>query len=96
MSRRKLQAIASGFKNYIFPNATIEELANVRAKICSKCPDMKSSMKFKVLDLIKALSQNSEKVETKEIIKGAGCGICKCYLPAKVRQTLESCPLDKW
>lgn len=92
----KFSAICQGFKNYVFPSETFEELAKVRAKICAECPHMEERMEFKVLDLVKALSQNSEIIPTKEIIHGAGCKLCKCFLPAKTRQLFESCPDNRW
>lgn len=80
-------AIASGWKNFIFPSKTMEELAKTRAEICSTCPSFVKEHKFK-----KWLPEDNTTTE----ITGAGCEHCSCYLPAKVRQVLENCPEKKW
>jgi hypothetical protein len=84
---RKLRAIVSGFKNYRFKNEYFENLAKERAKVCAACPEANPEHPFKLL-----LDDNV----TVEPIKGMGCKICNCYLPAKVRQAFEGCPLKKW
>lgn len=28
--------------------------------------------------------------------KSKQCGVCRCYLPAKVKVPAESCPINKW
>jgi hypothetical protein len=39
----KLQEIYNGWKNYVFPNKKIEELAKNRAQICVKCSDLNTT-----------------------------------------------------
>jgi hypothetical protein len=38
-----LEEIYNGWKNYLFPNLQIEELAKKRAVICVNCPKLKSN-----------------------------------------------------
>lgn len=87
MNEKTLRAIVSGWKNVIFKNKDIEELANVRAKICAGCPHANPEYPFK-----KFVPQEKRI----EIIKGLGCDICGCVLSAKTRQVLTSCPKGKW
>ena len=39
----RLEEIYNGWKNYIFPNKEMEELAKKRAAICVDCPKLKSN-----------------------------------------------------
>ena len=52
-------------------------------------------------------SEEVEKIATNRIItcldctdhfqeKEKKCGICKCYMPAKVRNLKSTCPIKKW
>lgn len=88
MNINTFNAIISGWKNVIFKNKDIEELANVRAKICASCPEANKKYKFKQF-------LPGEKIATKEI-EGLACNVCGCPLSAKIRQVLENCPQDKW
>ncbi len=91
MSTSKLTSILSGWKNFIFPTPEIEELAKVRAEICSQCEYSDMEYPFKAFI--------PEKVKNKEplpIIKGAGCTQCGCPLSSKLRSVKEKCPKDKW
>ena len=83
MSELNFKAIASGWKNFIFKSKYHEELAISRAKECSNCPNFEKEHKFK-----KWLPEDNRTEE----INGAGCKLCPCYLPAKVRQVFEKCP----
>lgn len=83
---RNLRAITEGFKNIIFRNEEVEEIARHRASICSKCEHFNREHPFK-----RMLEDDSI-----EEIKGAGCNICECFIPAKVRQMLQGCPEKKW
>lgn len=87
MKLRKLQAITQGFKNFIFKSEYHEAIAFERAKICTKCPQFNKDYKFK-----KWMPEDNSITP----ISGAGCQICGCYIPAKVRQLLEGCPEKKW
>lgn len=83
MNLKKFQAITQGFKNFVFANEYIEQLATERAKICADCPHANPEYKFK-----KWLPEDNKT----EQISGMGCNLCGCLLSAKVRQMLESCP----
>ena len=82
---KRLAAIVSGFKNYMFPNKEMEEVALQRALICAACP----------LAEVTILKQLLSDVNIKEI-EGLKCSVCGCILSAKVRQAYESCPKEKW
>lgn len=87
MNLKKFNAIAEGWKNFVFPSKNIEELAKVRAEICSGCPHMTTDYPFKnILPEEKRI----------EIVKGVACGLCGCPLQSKLRVPLESCPEKKW
>jgi len=81
----RLKAIVQGFKNYVFPNKEIEEIAIKRATICATCPAAVETMMKQLLpdDSIKEIT-------------GLKCSDCGCILSAKVRQVFESCPQKKW
>jgi aspartate carbamoyltransferase regulatory subunit len=81
----RFKAIVSGFKNYVFPNKEIEELALKRATVCAICP-------FAVETKMKQLLPD----DTIKEIDGLKCSDCGCILSAKVRQIFESCPQNKW
>jgi len=87
--RRKnvVNEIVSGWKNVIFPSKEIEELARVRARICSDCPFADLHFKFKKF---------SPKEKALKDIKGLGCTKCGCPLSSKVRSVMSSCPEKKW
>lgn len=84
MNPEKLNHIISGWKNVVFKNKDVEELAIVRAKICSECPHANPNYPFK-----KFLPEEGGKTK---IIEGMGCNLCGCPLSAKVRAVLDSCP----
>jgi hypothetical protein len=65
----QLNEIISGWKNYIFPNKQVEELAIERMEICLGCDKLKDNKR---------------------------CGVCGCFMPAKVRSVKSTCPLKKW
>lgn len=81
----RLMAIISGFKNYVFPDKNIEEIAHKRAAICAACP-------LAVTTMMKQLLPDDSIKE----IEGLKCSECGCILSAKVRQAYESCPKNKW
>lgn len=68
----KLEEILNGWKNYIFPNKKVEELAKKRISICLN------------KQICKKLSNRNY------------CGICNCYMPAKVRNPKSKCPKNYW
>lgn len=83
MDLKKLQAIKQGWGNFLFPSPEIEELANVRAKICSSCDKAVDDYPFK------HFLPEEKRIE---IVRGLACGACGCPLSAKIRQVVESCP----
>lgn len=80
----KLARITNGWKNYMFTNPLVEELAKVRSEICADCDQAKES------EFLKSVLGKVEKVS------GMICDNCKCPISAKVRSVKESCPLDNW
>jgi len=80
----KLANIIDGWKNYLFENKDVEDLANERAHFCAKCPFAVEGL---VTDLI-----DDDIVD----IKGMVCDKCHCPLSAKLRSVEESCPIGKW
>jgi hypothetical protein len=91
MNLNTLSAIISGWKNFTFESPKHEELAKVRAEICAACPHANPEYKFK-----KYIPEAVSKSEKIKIIEGLGCDKCGCPLSAKVRQTIDSCPIEKW
>lgn len=65
----RLSEIISGWKNYMFPNKEVEEIAIKRMETCINCDRLKPDNR---------------------------CGICGCFMVAKVRSLKSTCPLDKW
>lgn len=89
MKPNKLKLILDGWKNFTFPNKDVEELAKVRAEICSTCPHANPEHPFK------HFTPEEGRIEK---IKGLGCDLCHCPLSSKLRAVLESCPdkPSKW
>ena len=83
----KLKLILDGWKNFTFPNSQVEELAKVRADICSECPHANPEYPFK------KMIPEEGRIEK---IKGLGCDKCGCPLSSKLRAVMEKCPLNKW
>ena len=81
----KYLGIISGFKNFMFPNKEMEELALERSKICSECS---SAVETKIKQL--------QMDDTIKEIEGLKCADCGCILSAKVRQKFDNCPQKKW
>lgn len=69
INMNKLLEIYEGWKNYVFSNKKVEELAKKRMEICVKCD--------------KLTERNY-------------CGLCGCYMPAKVRSRKSNCVAEKW
>lgn len=87
---KRLKEILDGYKNYTFPSPTVEELAKVRAKICSQCP-FDGMVKDTILKVIlRDGGQDFQKTE------GYFCRHCKCPLSAKIRSIRSSCPKKLW
>ncbi|TXK78694.1 hypothetical protein [Mesonia sp. K4-1] len=80
-----IKDILNGWKNYVVPDAIIDQEAEVRAEICASCPFAKKG-KFS------AMLRDYKFHE----IEGHYCGKCKCPLSPKVRSKNEKCPLNKW
>jgi len=89
----KFKNIVEGWSNLAFKNPIVEELANERATICSKCPfSIHSSWVEAVVK-----SVGGKNVTTGKLIKkGMVCSKCKCPIAAKSRALLEECPEKKW
>jgi hypothetical protein len=85
-SIEKLKRIAEGWKNLTFKTPTVEELAKIRAEICSEC-------EYSVDSIFEMFSKEHRKIIKK---KGIICADCKCPIAAKVRSTKEKCPQNKW
>lgn len=79
----KINAILSGWKNFISKSEVTEATAKTRAAICAACPNAKQG---KLLAFI-----NDSLTE----IQGAYCNTCGCPLSAKVRSN-DICPENKW
>lgn len=60
-----------------------------RVEICYECDYIKFQNKLK-----RYIPKH--KVSEVESVKGAICGACFCYLPAKIIEPLAKCPQDKW
>ncbi len=85
-SESNFAAIVEGFKNFAFPSEEMERIAIERADTCSRCDYFNPKHPLR-----KIMPDDSI-----EIISGAGCGQCGCFLPAKVRQMIQNCPEKKW
>lgn len=85
-SVKKFQEIANGWKNVVFKSPAVEELARVRAEICSECPHAVPATWLEGL---------GDKIEQ---IKGRKCNLCGCPLSAATRSVGKSCPHNppKW
>lgn len=77
--------ILNGWKNYVFKNKDIEELAKQRAVICANCD---FSKKGSYQQLMPDYSLKN--------VKGYKCNKCGCPLSAKLRSEKETCPINKW
>ncbi len=80
--KKKLTAIAQGWKNYAFVDKAVEVLAKERAEVCSKCVYAKHSEFVEFID---------NKPETQ---KGMVCDLCSCPLSRQTRQSIIIC--GKW
>ncbi len=81
----KLIRILDGWSNYLFNNKQAEQIAKMRAGICSGCPF--------------AVHGSYEKLMPDYSIKeaqGMKCDICECPLSTKLRSIDETCPKSKW
>jgi len=88
----KFKNIVEGWSNLAFKNPVVEEIANERATICSKCPfSIHSSWIEAVVSAV-----NKKQVTSKLIRKGMVCSKCNCPIAAKSRALLEECPEKKW
>lgn len=86
---KKFNNIVKGWANYAVKDELVEELARVRAKICSTCP---YAQKKKYLALVVGEKAIKE-------IKGLVCAKCMCPLSGKLRVIEETCPHpdgEKW
>lgn len=84
----KLQAIKSGWGNYVIKSEEIEQLALKRSEECSKCEHANPN------GLVKKMMPDN----TLTTIQGMVCDICTCPLSALTRQVFTKCPHDppKW
>ena len=79
----KIEAILSGWKNFLDKSEVVETVAKERAAICAACPHAKHG---KLLAFIK---------DTLKEVQGSYCEECGCPLSAKVRSN-DICPKQKW
>lgn len=84
LAKVNLNAILTGWEAFVNKSEVSEKLAKERALVCSTCEFAKKS---KLIGLLK-----DEIVE----VQGYKCEKCSCPLSAKVRQSVELCPLKKW
>lgn len=89
MNTEILNSILQGWTNFIFKSEKIEELAKVRAELCSGCLHANPEYPFK------RFIPEEKRIE---VIKGLACNLCGCPLSAKLRSPLETCPdiPSKW
>ena len=85
MPVNKLNSIFHGWKNYAFPDASVEKLAKERAEVCGKCD---SAVYGTYEKLMKDFSLKE--------VQGMKCNECGCPLSTKLRSVEEECPLKKW
>jgi hypothetical protein len=82
---KKFKEIVEGWRNYIFEDPKVEEIAKKRAAACSICPHaVMGSWNQKMPD------------KTIQVIKGMKCSLCGCPLSAKCRSLDSECPILKW
>jgi len=79
----KFGKIAEGWTNFVFQSKNVQELAEVRAKICSTCPFIKEMVvPITGMDSIKEA-------------RGMFCSKCGCPVSSKARVLAEECPLPE-
>jgi len=78
------KAILSGWEAFMNKSEVTEKLAKERAVICSGC---EHAVKSKLVGLM-----GDDIVE----VQGYKCSVCSCPLSAKIRQSIEPCPVGKW
>jgi len=83
LTRKMLNHILTGWKNYLDKTNVTEALAQQRATICAACPHARQG---KLLTFIKDVLKE---------VQGAYCNVCKCPLSAKLRSN-DICPKHKW
>lgn len=76
----KVESITEGWKNFVFKNNEVEQVAKERAEICIVCPHRKEIA-------IELRNENIGKL---------ACDICDCPLSSKLRSMMESCPDGRW
>ena len=84
MSKAKVFRIIEGWKNFVFPDNEVEEMAKSRAEICGVCP-------FNVEGVFEILKDRRI-----EEIEGDVCKLCGCPLSAKLRSPEEVCDDGRW
>lgn len=77
--------IIQGWKNYLFENEEVEQIAKDRAAICQGCDSA----------VMGSYEQILPDFSIKEI-KGLKCKECGCPLSTKLRALNEKCDLGKW
>lgn len=75
----------NGWKNYLFADNKIEQLAHDRAQVCADCPSAVYGTYEKLM-----------KDFTLKEVQGMKCKECGCPLSTKLRAEDEECPLKKW
>jgi len=85
-------------------NPEIQAIADYRAKICTKCPELKSSQFWK---FVTSKIMRNGQIELNQIKREVGrnddydlagykCGKCGCAFPAALYVKDKECPLGKW
>ncbi len=92
----KYKDIYQGWKNDLFPNKDILEIAEKRASICAGCPlnvaNTCSSKKFGMVKEDFIYKVRGNEVREKDSMQ-YGCG---CPLSKKTKSPDSQCPLNNW
>lgn len=83
--KSKLRLILNGWKNYLFADSRIEQLAKKRAEICSECEHAVEGFYEKLMP-----------DDTLKEMKGLLCSLCDCPLQTKCRSEHDECPVGLW
>jgi hypothetical protein len=82
----KYQDILDGYSYLVVKDSAIEEMAQHRASICSKCTQAKYSGTVNTIVVDNKIKE----------IKGLRCAVCACPISGIVRAEEKVCPLGKW
>jgi hypothetical protein len=109
-----LSQIEDGWSNYLEAlkpdgklSVRVQRLAEERAAICKKCPELSESGFFTAFNQVVGLNPDGSQKIQKIIKKSADkkgddwnksfkCGECGCAFPANVFAEKKKCPIGKW